>query len=510
MALARGDLEEASTRLRLARAGVRGQWIRVAEVAGLAAGLHAARGDLNNARRAVRRGLRQCEEHEALLGATELRVSAARQAADLADLGLRWAAASGRAQNVLVWAERRRAASLRLPPVRPPRHRAMAKLLVTRRAASFAADQLVSSQDLHAGPSLAPYRRVASLDAQIRDLSRTIEGGGVTVSHKSIDTAALATALGSRALLELIAIDDDLFGVTVIDGRFRLHPLASLREVQTELEYTRFALGRAALAQNGRGLDPLLASLGRLDDLLGAPLERHAGNRDLVVVPVASLHTLPWGSLPSLQDRAVSVAPSATTWLSANIVAPRSKARVVVIAGPGLDHAEAEAIEVADVAGAHRILVGDAATAQATARALDGATIAHLACHGRYRSDNPLLSSLLLADGPLTVYELERLRRAPNLVVLSACDSAVGSASAGEELMGLTASLLSLGSRALVGALAPVRDEWTRPLMLAFHEQLAAGQKPAAALAWARTATRQSNPAAFATAVAFGCFGAGN
>lgn len=510
MALARGDVEEAAVRLRLARPGTRAEWSRAAQLAGLEARLHAARGDLTRARRTLRRGLQRYEKHEAVLGATELRVRAATQAADLADLGLRWALASGRAANVLVWAERRRATALRLPPVRPPRNRTMEKLLATRRAASLAADQSLLSQDFAAGPNLGEHKRIAQLDAQIRDLARTTDGAGRTTSQSPTSPRALAAALGGRALLELVAIDDDLLGVTVIDGRFQLHPLASLGEVQTELEYMRFALGRAAIDSRRSRVGPVLASLDRLDQLVMTPLRNRIGDRELVIVPVASLHTLPWGSLPSLQDRAVSVAPSATTWLRASTVPPRPRASIVVVAGPGLDHAEAEAIDVARAAHARRTLVGAAATASSVARALDGAAVAHLACHGHYRSDNPLLSSLLLADGPLTVYELERLHRAPLVVVLSACDSAVGSASAGDELMGLAASLLALGSRALIGAIAPVRDERTRPLMLAFHEQLAAGRTPAAALARAKSSIGTSDPGAFATSVSFGCFGAGN
>ena len=36
--------------------------------------------------------------------------------------------------------------------------------------------------------------------------------------------------------------------------------------------------------------------------------------------------------------------------------------------------------------------------------------LVHLACHGSFRTDNPLFSTLSLADGPLTVYDLERAR----------------------------------------------------------------------------------------------------
>ena len=116
-----------------------------------------------------------------------------------------------------------------------------------------------------------------------------------------------------------------------------------------------------------------------------------------------------------------------------------------------------------------------------------------------------------MVDGPLTVYELERLRKAPELVLLSACDSASSRPTgAGEELMGLTATLLALGCRTLIGAVAPISDVAAQPLMAGVHAALAAGRPPTVALAEARRSIDPADRAAFATGVAFGCFGAGS
>src|SRR5262249_10944157 len=80
-----------------------------------------------------------------------------------------------------------------------------------------------------------------------------------------------------------------------------------------------------------------------------------------------------------------------------------------------------------------------AATVTSTLQALDGAALAHLACHGHFRSDSPLFSSLELADGPLNVYDLQNLRRPPGIVVLSACDLALSRLHPGDELLGVAA-----------------------------------------------------------------------
>jgi CHAT domain-containing protein len=146
---------------------------------------------------------------------------------------------------------------------------------------------------------------------------------------------------------------------------------------------------------------------------------------------------------------------------------------------------------------------GRRATVAAVTAALDGAALAHLAAHGHLRADNPQFTSLRMADGPLTVYDLERLTRPPQQVVLSSCESGLPAVGTGDEVLGLAAALLGLGTRSLVAAVLPVPDQAVRGLMLALHRHLRLGLGPAAALARARTDAPGSAGAAFV------CFGAG-
>jgi CHAT domain-containing protein len=173
-------------------------------------------------------------------------------------------------------------------------------------------------------------------------------------------------------------------------------------------------------------------------------------------------------------------------WLE---LAARSRSRrrkTALVAGPRLRHSTAEVRELASLLPDSTLLQGDAATATAALSALDGAALAHLACHGRFRSDSPLFSSLELADGPLNVYELQSLKRAPDVVVLSACDLALSDRHPGDELLGLAAALLGMGTRTIVASVVPVPDAAARRLMVAFHRSLAGGDTPAVALAKAQ------------------------
>jgi len=149
-------------------------------------------------------------------------------------------------------------------------------------------------------------------------------------------------------------------------------------------------------------------------------------------------------------------------------------------------------------------LHGDDATVKAVLGALDGATVGHLATHGRYRADNPLFSSLRLVDGELTVYELERLAQPPELVVLSACNAGLASVASGDELLGLSAALLACGTRTVVAAIAEVPDSLAGAQMAAYHRALGAGASPAGALVESRRAVD-----AHRASSAFLCFGWG-
>jgi CHAT domain-containing protein len=205
-------------------------------------------------------------------------------------------------------------------------------------------------------------------------------------------------------------------------------------------------------------------------------------DRPVVIVPTGVLHGLPWAVLPGWRGRALSVAPSLTGWALAARRTERVR-RVGLIAGPELEHADAEIAELARIHRAPTVLTGPASTAPNVLDVLAASDLAHVASHGAYRHDNPLFSTLRLADGPLTVFDLERCAELPRTIVLSACNVAMGTPLAGGALLGLASSLMVFGAGAVVAPLTPVSDQRAVPLMVRFHQQLLAGASPAAALA---------------------------
>jgi hypothetical protein len=345
----------------------------------------------------------------------------------------------------------------------------------------------------------------------------------------------LADALGASALVEYIECGGMLHAVVVrgsghphggdseggtgsgaLRGQARarrtsLRALGPVEPLLAELDSLRFAWRRLLTGHGSpASLDAAerLATYaaGQLDRALLAPLSPLLAGRSLVVVPPGSLHSLPWPMLPSCVGRPVTVAPSAATWLAARPddasstspvpgpPIPGTGYRTVLVAGPGLSQSAAEVDSLTAIYPGAQVLTGPDATIAATLRALDGADIAHIAAHGRFRADNPMFSSVVLADGPLTVYDLERLRHAPKTIMLAVCDSALTSAHAGDEMIGLASALLAVGAGSVVAPLLPLPDEVAARLAHGWHARLGAGHSPAEALSAMATATAQDSP----------------
>jgi tetratricopeptide (TPR) repeat protein len=434
--------------------------------------LRAHRGDRVGALRAVNCGLRLVRQAQVVLGATELKAHMAVHGERLAELGLTLALEGGRPSVVLRQAEYFRAGGLHAIPVRPPTDPVLATLLAELRLATAAEDD----RRLHGATDVsAPHSR-ASIERRVQARARTIGSfEGYRLSTRAIDLRQLKVALADRALVEYVVIDGQVTAVTVVDGRTRLHRLGGIDAVRLEAEALHFALSRVIAGASSPSLTHALNhAASRLDELLLAALPATIG-RDLVICPTGVLQSIPWGVLPGLHGRGVTVTPSAALWLRASERHNHGDGRVVLVAGPELEFAATEVRGVSQLYRGSSVLAGEDAHTEQVLAAIEGASIAHIAAHGDLRSDNPMFSALKLSGGPMTVYDLERLHAVPPLVVLPACRSAVGVVRTGDEILGLASALLGLGTRSVIAAVVPVPDRETSSLMHRFHRHLAAG-----------------------------------
>ena len=473
--------------------------------------LRKADGRRRAARVALSAGLRVVEEHQATLGATELRAHVSVHRGGLANFGLRMAIEDRDARQVFSWAERGRASALLLRAPEPPDDQILAGDLADLRTTMTEIEE-----HRRAGRSTMDLvQRQVHLERAIADRCRRFPARAGSARARPRAVSEVAAGLRGATLVEYVELDDVLHAVTLVNGRARLRALGSMDIVRNAMTHTPFALRRLAdprstSASTAAATVVLTRVRENLDQLLLRPLAAEIADRPLVIVPTGALQSLPWSVLPSCAGRPVTVVPSASLWLNAvERPEPGSDAGVAVVAGPGLPGAREEAETVAALYPQSSRLRDGAATVASVCAAMDGAALVHIAAHGRLRSDNPLFSSLLMADGPLTVFDLERLERAPHHVVLASCDTARSHVIAGDEVLGLAAALLAQGTASLIAPVLPVLDAATGQLMYAYHQGLLAGRLPADALAHAQQEASARGGGAWAAAAGFVCIGVG-
>ena len=104
---------------------------------------------------------------------------------------------------------------------------------------------------------------------------------------------------------------------------------------------------------------------------------------------------------------------------------------------------------------------------------MDGHSWIHFACHGVQDPLDPLQSAFALQDGKLTLQDLmnKNLTNA-EVAFLSACQTAKGDAKLPEEVMHLTAGMLAIGFRSVVGTMWSIGDNDAPLVADIFYESM--------------------------------------
>ena len=132
---------------------------------------------------------------------------------------------------------------------------------------------------------------------------------------------------------------------------------------------------------------------------------------------------------------------------------------------------------------------------------LSGFRILHMVTHGVFDANQPELSGLMLSlvdankqrlDGFVGLADIYKLNAPLDLVVLSACDSALGANVRGEGLIGVTRGFMYAGASSVVASYWKVNDEAGAELMKHFYaNMLQHNMTPPAALRAAQNHIRQ-------------------
>ena len=327
------------------------------------------------------------------------------------------------------------------------------------------------------------------------------------------------------------------------DAALKLHRAVTARN--NPVTDATIAARRERLASADR---EAAAAAGALAKVILSPIEPQLANRKRIVLVVdGALSLVPFALLPSgagatplVDAHAIALLPSAT--MLAELRRPRERRSdlVAVFADPVFEpndprvtkggtaatavaevqpadllvaarrdgltrfgrlrfsREEAEAIAALAPKGSHTALDFAATRADVESDAVSRARIVHFATHGIVNTSQPELSGLVLSlvdakgqpqDGFLRLHDIYRLRLNADLVVLSACRSAVGRDLKGEGPMALTRGFLVAGAPRVVATIWDVDDRATAELMQRFYTGLLQrNEAPAVALRSAQMA----------------------
>lgn len=429
-------------------------------------------------------GLDQLDEYRTAFGSVEFQAGVSALGVQLSSKGLTHTTNHGSPSDMLRWAERSRAQALRIPPVKssadPDAREALGRL---RQARQELWDLQVEGKE-----AAETLQRVRELEEAIRNYDRTKPGPRRQTDRVTPEALQELAESRNTALVNLYEVGGDV-RVILAGGKelkhVRLMPLDAASELERRLGADLDALGKPfrlppRLQASVEG--SIRRNAAALAEGIWDPIADYVGDRQVVIVPHSRLAWVPWPLLPQLRGRPMTVSPSAEAWWRA-VHRSAATGPALVAAGPALSRAGGEIETIAGLYPGANLIAADESDPELVLKALDGASVAHIAAHGHHEPDNVLFSRLDFGLGPLNAYELLGLDQPPGHVVLSSCDLGRSTVAVGNETLGFTAALLHAGTSTVVSSLGRVPDDMAAEMMIEYHRRCAAGATPAEALA---------------------------
>ena len=317
------------------------------------------------------------------------------------------------------------------------------------------------------------------------------------------DVAAVSDP--QTAFIEYLVGDSTTIAFTITSDTIAAFDLGLPRRQLSVL--VDFARGSMSQVIDERESTDWRAPLASLWQKLFAPIEASGmleGKSAIRISPNAELHYLPFAALWNqpegeflIERFTVTYVPSASVWdrLATRKHAPTT-GRILIMAPlpERLPASRLEASEIKRLMGeGSTLLRGTDATENALRSLLGSYDILHLATVGVLNTTNPLFSYLQLAragsdDGRLEVHEVFGLDLNASLVVLSACETGLGSGNladvpAGDDWVSFVRTFLFAGADEVLATLWRVEDAATSEFMAEFYGQLRGGISPEKSLA---------------------------
>ncbi len=256
---------------------------------------------------------------------------------------------------------------------------------------------------------------------------------------------------------------------------------------QLSLEWSRFRIGadfaKRHMARLEKSVQQVLSTLhtALIDPLLPhLPTDANLDNpAQLLIIPHGILHQVPFHALWNgrcymLDQFEISYAPSATLFAlcQQQTRPPLDNAFIMGVPDPNIPAVTVEIQAISQQFPTATIKVNEEATIDTFYTNAVAANLIHLACHGLFRADNPMFSSLKLHDDWLTAADILQLNLNSCLVTLSACETGQNQVQDGDELLGLTRAFIGAGAASLLVSLWVVHDETTATFMTDWYQAL--------------------------------------
>lgn len=345
----------------------------------------------------------------------------------------------------------------------------------------------------------------------VRELGRLAAGdeefaalqGAATVDLERIRAAMPPAA----TLVEYYEVRGTLYVCILTQQQLELVPLAPLSGIRDlvrllQFQLSKFRLGPVYVERFSSALQAATERhLLELYETLIAPVRRLLQTTSLIVVPHDVLHCVPFHALFDgarflVDDFSISYAPSASVYAlcSRKTARPGDRSLILGVPDASTPCIREEVQAVANALPGSRVFVGAKASADRLRAEGPASRYLHIATHGLFRRDNPMFSSIRLADSELSLYDLYHLNLSAELVTLSGCGTGLSVVVGADELLGLTRGLLYAGAQAVLVTLWDVNDQSTARFMTSFYGHLQTQPDKALALREAMIGLRRDYP----------------
>lgn len=318
----------------------------------------------------------------------------------------------------------------------------------------------------------------------IREIQKMLGKDSALIEYYCLKNKLLIFCLTDKGL-KVVQVDEEKFLDLVENVRDCLYAIHSLKSQQK--------------------MNQLDWYLKHISSKFFFPIEEFIkGKKRLLFVPHRHLHYLPFGLLCNSKGEHL-ISQYEISYLSSPQLLKickrggekdKKQRRCLIVADPtgDLPYARREADTIAKILPSTKALIGREANEETVVRLSPNYHILHFACHAKFNREDPIFSHLVLAGQEerwrrLEVNEIFNLRlKKTDLVVLSACESALGMPNPGDEITCLTRAFLYARASSVIVTLWAIDDKATAELMGEFYKHLFSGKNKAASLRYAQLA----------------------